>query len=126
MTDTAAELPGLAGSLAVSFLSLGVVCLVAYAALRLISARRAGGDKGPLRLVARTALEPKRSLLVVDVAGRGFLLASSEAGVAVIAELDGETMAKVADARVEPAAPGEWLWRRIVGRIVGRILGKAK
>ncbi|MDX2022717.1 MAG: flagellar biosynthetic protein FliO [Deltaproteobacteria bacterium] len=115
MTDAAADLGTTGGSLAVSFLSLGVVCVVAYVALRLISARTAGAARGALRVVARTPLEPRRSLLVVDVAGRGFLLASSEAGVALIAEVDADTMAKVA-AEAAPAVAGP-LWQRLVGKV---------
>lgn len=102
--------------MAVSFLSLGFVCVVAYVALRLISARRAGPGRGALRVVARTPLEPRRSLLVVDVAGRGFLLASSEAGVSLIAEVDADTVAKVA-AQGEPPASTGLLWQRLVGKV---------
>jgi flagellar biosynthetic protein FliO len=116
MTDAAAELGSLGGSLAVSFLSLGVVCVVAYVALRVISVRRSGPGKRALRVVARTPLEPRRSLLVVDVAGRGFLLASSEAGVSLISEVDADTMAKVAADVSQPAAAG-LLWQRLVGKV---------
>lgn len=116
MTDAAAELPSLGGSLAVSFLSLGVVCLVAYVALRLLSVRRSHFGGGAVRVVARTPLEPKRSLVVVDVAGRGFLLASSEAGISLVAELDPETISNVTQAAVASQAPGAWLWQRLLGK----------
>lgn len=116
MTDASAELGGLGGSLAVSFLSLGVVCVVAYVALRLISTRAAGGRRGALHVVARTPLEPRRSLLVVDVGGRGFVLASSEAGVSLIAELDADTLGQLAAAEVPRPAPGAWFWQRFVGK----------
>ena len=69
--------------------ALGVVCAAAYLVLRLV-VRRAipGGRRGPVTILARVPLEPKRSLLLVQAAGRCFLVGSSEAGLALIAELD--------------------------------------
>lgn len=70
-------------------LALAAVCAAAYLVLRFV-VRRAmpTGRRGPVRVVARVPVEPKRSLLVVDVADRTFLLGSAESGLTLIAELD--------------------------------------
>jgi len=77
---------------------LGGVCLLAWVSLRWgLSKFVSAGDQGSaMRVVARTALEPRRTLLVVQVGSRHLLLASSESGVEKIAELDAEDAAAVA------------------------------
>lgn len=94
MTDSTTDLPSFGGSLALSFVALGVVCLLAYFGLRLFG-RRLVGKPGAMRVVSRLSIEPRRSLVVVDVAGRGFLLGSSEAGVSMLAELEMGTFERV-------------------------------
>jgi flagellar protein FliO/FliZ len=88
MPESPVELPSLGGSLAVSFLSLGLVCFLAYVGLHWLARRGAGGGSSGIRLLSRLPLEPKRSLCVVEVAGRLFLIGCSETGVALISELD--------------------------------------
>src|SRR3569623_1540854 len=68
--DSSGSLPGLGGSLAVSLVSLGVVCLLAYVALKLLSRRGLGRPNGPIKVLARCPLEPRRALYVVETAGR--------------------------------------------------------
>jgi flagellar biosynthetic protein FliO len=87
-TAAAPELPSLGGSLALSFLSLGLVCLLAYVALRWLSRRGVGQGAGPIRIVGRCPVEPKRSIYVVEAAGRCFLVGASDGGMNLIAELD--------------------------------------
>ena len=87
-TAAAPELPSLGGSLAISFLSLGLVCLLAYVALRWLARRGVGQGMGPIRIVGRCPVEPKRSLYVVETAGRCFLVGASDGGMSLIAELD--------------------------------------
>jgi flagellar biosynthetic protein FliO len=85
---TAGELPSLGGSIALSFLSLGLVCLLAYVALRWLARRGVGRSEGPLRVIARCALEPRRSVYVVQAAGRCFLVGVGDGPMALLAELD--------------------------------------
>jgi hypothetical protein len=58
-----AELPSLGGSLAVSMLALGLVCLLAWVAFAGSARRGVGQGMGPMRVVARLPLEPRRSVL---------------------------------------------------------------
>jgi flagellar biosynthetic protein FliO len=88
MTDPGIELPSFAGSLALSFVSLGVVCLLAYVGLRWLSRRGVGGSGGAIRVVARCSIEPRRTVVVVRVAERCFLLGIGEGPMALLAELD--------------------------------------
>jgi flagellar biogenesis protein FliO len=88
MNEAAAELPGLGGSLALSFVSLGVVCLMAYGVLRWLSRRGLGRNDGPLRVVARCGLEPKRAIYLIEAAGRCFVVGVGEGPMALLAEVD--------------------------------------
>ena len=71
----AGQVPGIGwSSLVLSFASLGVVCLVAWGALRLLAGRGVGKASGAVRVVARCPLEPRRSVYVIEAAGRSFLI----------------------------------------------------
>jgi len=88
--------------LVTSLLVLGAVCVVAFVTVRLLgrwlSTGRARGAH-LLDVVARVPLEPRRSLYVVDVAGKTLLVGTSEMGLSVLSELD----AAEVKARVVPA-----------------------
>jgi flagellar biogenesis protein FliO len=77
--------------LVTSLIVLGVVCVAAFVAVRLfgrfLGAGRARGAH-LLDVVARVPLEPRRSLYVVDVAGKTLLVGTSEMGLSVLSELD--------------------------------------
>src|SRR5947207_11354136 len=89
----AAQVPGLGwDSLALSFASLGVVCLVAWGALRLLAGRGVGKASGAVKVIARCPLEPRRSVYVIEAAGRSFLIGVGEGPMTVLAELDGEKL----------------------------------
>ena len=85
---TTPELPSLGGSLAVSLLSLGLVCLLAWALLRWLSRRGVGQGMGPIRVLARCPLEPRRSVYLIETAGRCFLVGSGEGGMSLLAEVE--------------------------------------
>ena len=75
MGDAAAQVPGIGWeSLLLSFASLGVVCLVAWGTLRLLAGRGVGKASGAIRVLARCSLEPRRSVYVIETAGRCFLV----------------------------------------------------
>jgi flagellar biosynthetic protein FliO len=101
MGDSAATLPGIGWqSLALSFASLGVVCLVAWAALRFLAGRGAGKATGAIRVLARCPLEPRRSVYVVEVAGRCFLLGVGDGPMSLLAELDSQRLPRPPAARL--------------------------
>lgn len=77
--------------LVTSLIVLGAVCVAAFVAVRLfgrfLSAGRVRGAH-LLDVVARVPLEPRRSLYVVEVAGKTLLVGTSEMGLSVLSELD--------------------------------------
>lgn len=79
--------------LASSLIVLVVVCVLALVVVRLarkyLGAPR-GSALGLLDVVARVPLEPRRSLYVVEVAGKALLVGTSEMGLTVLTELDRE------------------------------------
>lgn len=107
--------------LVTSLLVLGGVCIAAFVVVRLLSRFLATGSRRGAHLmdvVARVPLEPRRSLYVVDVAGKTLLVGTSEMGLSVLSELD---RAEV-QARVVPRPTfaemvrKAWLERRRVAR----------
>ncbi len=91
---------------AVAWLALGALLLALAWSLR-----RAQPMKGA-RVVLRLPLEPRRSLVVVELAERHLVLGVSESGVALLTELDARTAALLS---AEPAPLLEGLlarWRR--------------
>ncbi len=86
--------------LVTSLVVLGAVCVAAYIAVRFASRFLATGRaRGShlLDVVARVPLEPRRSLYVVAVAGKTLLVGTSEMGLSVLSELDGnEVRARMA------------------------------
>ncbi len=74
-----------------SLLVLGAVCVAAFVAVRVFGRLLATGrTRGAhlLDVVARVPLEPRRSLYVVEVAGKTLLVGTSEMGLSVLSELD--------------------------------------
>src|SRR5262245_19341961 len=78
--------------LVTSLLVLGAVCIAAFIAVRVLGRLLATGrvrGRHLLDVVARVPLEPRRSLYVVEVAGKTLLVGTSEMGLSVLSELDG-------------------------------------
>jgi flagellar protein FliO/FliZ len=95
-----ASAAGYGDLLVTSLLVLAAVCVAAFVAVRVLgrwlSTGRARGAH-LLDVIARVPLEPRRSLYVVDVAGKTLLVGTSEMGLSVLSELDGsEVRARVA------------------------------
>ena len=86
--------------LVTSLLVLGGVCVAAFLIVRVVGRLLATGRVRGAHLmdvVARVPLEPRRSLYVVEVAGKTLLVGTSEMGLSVLSELDGnEVRARVA------------------------------
>jgi flagellar biosynthetic protein FliO len=134
-----APLPGLAGALGVALLSLGVVCLLAYVALRFLRRRGVGRADGPIRIVARCPLEPRRSLYLVEVAGRRLLLGVGEGPMTTLADLGDRAptggdeavvsaVAAPADLTPSPASPPAGAavteWQRRFGAVLSKVRGQ--
>ena len=90
--------------LVTSLVVLVAACVAAYVIVRvvgrLVATGRARGA-ALLDVVARVPLEPRRALYVVEVANKTLLVGTSEMGLAVLSELDGD----VVRARVAAAPP---------------------
>jgi len=73
-----------------TILALAAVCLLAFVGLRFLASRSRGlGGRGKaIRVIERVALDQRRSLVLVEVAGRTLLLGVSDGGVSLVAELD--------------------------------------
>jgi flagellar biogenesis protein FliO len=71
--------------------------IAALGAIVLLLARRAGLGRaiGPVELLARLPLEARRSVYVVRVVDRVFVLGASEAGLVKLGELDKEAIATI-------------------------------
>lgn len=86
--------------LVTSLLVLGGVCVAAFVIVRVLGRVLATGRARGAHLmdvVARVPLEPRRSLYVVEVAGKTLLVGTSEMGLSVLSELDaGEVRSRVA------------------------------
>jgi flagellar biogenesis protein FliO len=117
--SAAGQLPELGwGSLALSFASLGVVCLVAYLALRFLAGRGVGRgavSAGAVRVLARCPLEPRRSVYLIEAAGRCFLVGVGDGPMAMLAEVDG--------AKIERAVPTRGSGARFAA-VLARALGR--
>ena len=100
MTGTGAGTSSYGDLLVTSLVVLGLVCIAAFVVVRLVGRfLTTGRSRGAhlLDIVARLPLEPRRSLYVVDVAGKTLLVGTSEMGLSVLTELDGvEVRARVA------------------------------
>lgn len=86
------ELPSLGGSLAVSMLSLGLVCLLAWVLLRWMSRRGVGQGMGPVKVLARCPIEPKRSVYLIEAGGRCFLVGAGDGAMNLLAEIDPKSL----------------------------------
>jgi len=75
-----------------SLVVLMAVCIGAFVVVKVVGRFLATGRvRGAhlLDVVARMPLEPRRSLYVVEVAGKTLLVGTSEMGLSVLSELDG-------------------------------------
>ena len=118
MGDTAGALPTLGwGSLAMSFASLGLVCVLAYVALKWLAGRGVGRAVGAVKVLARCPLEPRRSVYLIETAGRCFLVGVGDGPMSLLAEVDG---AKVAELTATSAAPSTGTFAEVLARVLAR------
>lgn len=96
-------------------LALVAVSALAVGVLWLLRRRGLGGARG-LRVVARLSLEPRRSVYVIEAAGKFLLVGVGEGAMAVLAELDA--------ARVRELEAGEASAQLGFVEAMRRVLGK--
>ncbi|MEZ4366970.1 MAG: flagellar biosynthetic protein FliO [Kofleriaceae bacterium] len=92
-SSSSALADGYGGVLLTSLLTLLVVVVAAIVVVRLSRRLGVAGRAAPrelLDVVARVPLEPRRSLYVVEVAGKALLIGTSEMGLSTLAELEPE------------------------------------
>jgi flagellar biosynthetic protein FliO len=116
MGGSGSELPGVGGALALSFVSLGLVCVVAYWVLRWLGRRGVGRSFGNIKVVGQCHLEPRRSLYLIESGGRCFLLGVGEGAISLIAELDGAALVS--------ASPEAEYGRGGFGEVLSKVLGR--
>lgn len=96
----APELPSYGSLLVRTLIALAIVIVLVWVALRYglgrLSGARAAG--GPLRLLARRSLDGRRSVVLLEAAGRTFLLGVAEGQVSLLAELEAEAVSATTQA----------------------------
>ena len=108
-----------------SLVVLMAVCIAAFVVVKLIGRFLATGRvRGAhlLDVIARIPLEPRRSLYVVEVAGKTLLVGTSEMGLSVLSELDA---AEVKTRAVPPQSfadlvRGAWQKRKGLAHVAAR------
>lgn len=78
------------GILVQTLLALAAVCALAYVVFRVVLPKlQAGQNSGQIiRIVERVGIDTRRSLIVVEVAGKWLLVSISENGVHLVSELN--------------------------------------
>jgi len=101
-----------AAELLQALLALLAVCVLAVLILRTISKRGFGlpQQRGPVRVVQRIILEPRRSLYLIQAGSRVLLVGMSENGSPVLlAELSEEILSDTITTNHQPKSFGEVL-----------------
>ena len=82
-----------------TILALGLVCGLAYLVFHFALPRldTIRSSNSMVRVVDRVGLDARKSLYVIEVAGRWLLIAASEAGVHLVSELDAKTAEEAAE-----------------------------
>lgn len=90
-----------------TLVALAFVCGLAYLIFRVLLPRLSPnyGANNMMRVVDRIGLDTRKSLYIIEVTGRWFLVASSENGVQMISELDAETASEAEKAILENRQP---------------------
>lgn len=63
------------------------ICFTAYIGLKYLSKVNVG-TQGPMKILGRLPIEGRRSVVVIDIAGKTLVVGNSEAGMHTLGELD--------------------------------------
>ena len=112
-----------------TILALSVVCGLAYVLFRVILPKLSfsGSANSMVRIVDRVSIDARKSLCVIEVAGKWMLIAISENGVQLVSELDAET-AKVSESDIAAArqhAGGAMITGELTDKI-SQVFGKKR
>jgi flagellar biosynthetic protein FliO len=88
MGVSGSDLPGFGSSLALSLVSLGLVCIVAFVVLRWLGRKAHFQADDCIRVLGRSSLEPRRSVYLIEVGGRCFLIGVGDGPMSLLAEVD--------------------------------------
>jgi flagellar protein FliO/FliZ len=86
------DLPDLGGSIALSLVSLALVCFVAFFVLRWLGRKGVGHSDDCVRVLGRRFLEPRRSVYLIETGGRCFLVGVGDGPISLLAEIDKATL----------------------------------
>jgi flagellar biogenesis protein FliO len=106
-------------------IALGIVCGLAILIFRYILPRLnvVSFNKSIVHVVDGTSLDARKRLIVVEVAGKYMLLASSESGVQLVSELDGDAVEK---ALAEMAKPADETKKDLFTQAIDKVWQKRK
>lgn len=106
-------------------IALGIVCGLAILIFRYILPRLnvVSFNKSIVHVVDGTSLDARKRLIVVEVAGKYMLLASSESGVQLVSELDGDAVEK---AVAEMAKPSDETKKDLFTQAIDKVWQKRK
>ena len=93
--------------------------MIAYGALKFLSRRGLGRPSGPITVVARCPLEPRRALYVVETAGRCFLIGVGDGPMTMLAELGAADVKATLPVAEPPGAKFGEVLARVLGRGAG-------
>jgi flagellar biosynthetic protein FliO len=105
-----------------TFIVLGLVVVLIYLVLN-VGLRRLVGISGlvsgrgsVVKVLERTALEPKRSLYLVQAAGEYFLVGATDGGLTLLAKLDAAEVERLRTEKGDPPSGGTPFWERLKAR----------
>jgi flagellar biosynthetic protein FliO len=104
------------GSIALSFVSLALVCFVAYFVLRWLGRRGVGRSDDCVRVLGRCFLEPRRSVYLIETAGRCFLVGVGDGPMSLLAEIDKTAIPAPAVGGDKPDSPFGHVLNRLLRR----------
>src|SRR6185369_17357994 len=78
------------------------------------------GGGGPIKVLARCSLEPRRSVYLIEAAGRCFLVGVGDGPMAVLAELGAAEVAAAVASAAASAADGGAGFADVLARVLGR------
>jgi flagellar biosynthetic protein FliO len=110
------DLPGLGSSIALSFVSLALVCFAAYIVLRWLGRRGVGSSGDCVRVLGRCLLEPRRSVYLIESGGRCFLVGVGEGPMSLLAEIDKAAIPAQSMHGEKPALPFGDVLNRVLRR----------
>jgi flagellar biogenesis protein FliO len=105
--DGAAErmnLPGLTGRVFLALALILVLIVAAVSLLKYLGGRTGITPRGPLKVIDRCFLGPKKSLYVVRMGGRGVVVGVTDTGIHPVLELSPEEVDRLYPASPPPGA----------------------